>query len=348
MKKMKTATALTLAGILTFSLAGCSSSSLNSTTAAPAEASASGETADESASNSESEKTLTIGLIPQSTLFVFYDYVQKGANDAAAEAGYQINYQGTTTDTDGTGQRKIVEDMLVTGIDALAISATNPDAVNDLLQSLDIPVIAWDCELDSSVCTTSVSVDHYKASSAVADYVIKNCPDGGKFAVISTNAGNAVIQQREQGFMDTLTAAESFECIGPFYTDGDLEKTANTTQDLLLENDDLKGIFMVNEGTTEGVCQTVKNEGRNDLIIFGYDTSESLINYVYDGVLDGMVSQNPYGLGYTSVKQAIAAAEGQTDFPEFIENEYVLITSDNIHDADIIQILDPLGSMNLQ
>ena len=133
-----------------------------------------------------------------------------------------------------------------------------------------------------------------------------------------------------------------------FYTDGDLEKTANTTQDLLLENSDLKGIFMVNEGTTEGVCQTIKNEGRNDLLIFGYDTSEALIQYVYDGVLQGMVSQNPYGLGYNSVKQAIAAANGQAEFPEFIENDYVLVTSDNIHDENIIKILDPLGSMNLK
>ncbi|MDO5539616.1 MAG: substrate-binding domain-containing protein [Eubacteriales bacterium] len=301
-----------------------------------------------SAGVSAEEKTMTIGLIPQSTLFVFYDYVQKGANDAAEEAGYTINYQGTTTDTDGTGQRKIVEDMLVTGIDALAISATNADAVSDLLQSMEVPVIAWDCGLDTSSCKTVVSVDHYKASAAVADYVMEKCPDGGLFAVISTNAGNAVIQDREKGFMETLAAKEGFECIGPFYTDGDLEKTANTMQDLLMENEDLKGVFMVNEGTTEGACQTIKNEGREDLLVFGYDTSESLINYVYDGVLDGMVSQNPYGLGYNAVKQAIAAAEGQEEFPEFIENESVLITSDNIHDEDIIQILDPIGTMNLE
>lgn len=294
------------------------------------------------------EKTMTIGLIPQSTLFVFYDYVQKGANDAAEEAGYTINYQGTTTDTDGTGQRKIVEDMMVTGIDALAISATNADAVSDLLASLEVPVIAWDCGLDSSVCATSVSVDHYKASKEVASYVMEQCPEGGLFAVISTNAGNAVIQDREKGFMDTLAEGEGFECIGPFYTDGDLEKTANTMQDLLMENADLAGVFMVNEGTTEGACQTIKNEGREDLLVFGYDTSESLIQYVYDGVLDGMVSQNPYGLGYNAVKQAIAAAEGQTDFPDFIENESVLVTSENIHEEEIIAILDPLGTMNLE
>lgn len=298
--------------------------------------------------HAEEAKTMTIGLIPQSTLFVFYDYVQKGANDAAAEEGYTINYQGTTTDTDGTGQRKIVEDMMVSGIDALAISATNADAVSDLLKTLEVPVVAWDCGLDPSSCVTSVSVDHYKAASAVAEYMMEKCPDGGKFAVISTNAGNAVIQQREQGFMDTLAGAEGYECIGPFYTDGDLEKTANTAQDLLMENTDLKGIFMVNEGTTEGTCQVIANEGREDLMIFGYDTSEALIKYVQDGVLDGMVSQNPYGLGYNSVKQAIAAAEGQTEFPEFIENEYVLVNAENIHEKDIIQILDPLGTMNLE
>ena len=62
----------------------------------------------------------------------------------------------------------------------------------------------------------------------------------------------------------------------------------------------------------------------------------------------GIVSQNPYGLGYNSVKQAIAAANGQAEFPEFIENDYVLVTSDNIHDENIIKILDPLGSMNLK
>ena len=294
------------------------------------------------------EKTMTIGLIPQSTLFVFYDYVLKGATDCADEAGYTINYQGTTTDTDGTGQRKIVEDMLVTGVDAVAISATNADAVNDLLTDLEVPVVAWDCELDPAAAVTTVSVDHYKASSQVAEYMMERCPDGGKFAVISTNAGNAVIQDREQGFIETLTAVDGYENIGVFYTGGDLEKTANTMQDLLTENEELAGVFMVNEGCTEGGCMTIANEGREDLLVFGYDTSESLINYVYDGVLDGMVSQNPYGLGYNAVKQAIAAAEGQTEFDEFIENESVLITSENIHDEDIIAILDPIGTMNLE
>lgn len=292
------------------------------------------------------EKAKVIGLIPQSTLFVFYNYVQKGARDAAAEKGYTINYQGTTTDTDGTGQRKIVEDMLVTGIDALAISATNPDAVTDLLQSLDIPVISWDCGLDQDAVTTSVSVDNYKASCAAAEYVMQHVPEGGKFAIISTNAANATIKYRSDGFMNTMKKVPGYEVIGPFYTDGDLRKTANTVLDLLMENTDLKGFFAVNEGTTDGVCQTVQNEGRTDLFVFGYDSSE--MNYIYDGVMQGMLNQDPYGLGYKAVQNAILAAEGKTDFPKFIENPYVMVTPENVHDPKIIKILDPIGNLNLK
>lgn len=305
-------------------------------------------TAAETTAETTKTETKIIGLIPQSTLYVFYDYVKKGAEDAASEAGYTINYQGTTTDTDGTGQRKIVEDMMVSGVDALAISATNADAVNDLLKTLGVPVIAWDCSVDSSACLTTVSVDHYKAAAAVADYMIEKLPDGGKFAVISTNAGNSVIADRENGFIETMESHSGFECIGPFYTDGDLEKSANTMQDLLTENPDLKGVFMVNEGCTEGASQTLKDENRSDIMAIGYDTSESLIQYVYDGILDGMISQNPYGLGYNSVKAAIEAVEGKTDFEEKIVNDYMLVTADNIHDADIIKILDPLGTMAIQ
>ncbi|MDD3172758.1 MAG: substrate-binding domain-containing protein [Herbinix sp.] len=342
MKKMKKLYVFVLVIVLVMA-GGCGGKAKQTTNVETEKA----ETGQADAEKTDTEKTLTIGLIPQSTLYVFYDYVKKGAEDAAKEAGYSINYQGTTTDTDGTGQRQIVEDMMVTGIDALAISATNADAVNDLLKSLEVPVIAWDCSVDPSACKTTVSVDHYKAAQSAAEYMIEKCPEGGKFAVISTNAGNAVIQDREKGFMDKMKSQEGFECIGPFYTNGELEKAANTMQDLLTENPDLKGVFMVNEGSTEGACQTIKNENREDILAVGYDTSESLIIYVLEGYLDGMISQNPYGLGYNSIKQAVAAIEGQTDFPEKMENDFVLVTSDNIHEAEITKVLDPLGTMNL-
>lgn len=63
MKKMKKWNGIVLAGIMALSLIGCA----NSNNETPAETS----TADKTETLATSEKTMTIGLIPQSTLFVF-------------------------------------------------------------------------------------------------------------------------------------------------------------------------------------------------------------------------------------------------------------------------------------
>ena len=182
---MKKRLAVTLAAVmLAGSLAGCAGG--GETTAAPeTKAEAQTEAAKTEAAKTEAEKTeagteekkeeqpaseatKVIGVIPKSTLFDFYKMVRQGAEDAAAEHGYTINYQGTNSSTDTATQQNIVEDMMMSGIDALVISSIDAKAINDTMASLDIPVITFDDEMNPSVCLTTVSVNH-EAAAAVHD-----------------------------------------------------------------------------------------------------------------------------------------------------------------------------------
>lgn len=294
------------------------------------------------------EKTKVIGVIPKSTLFDFYKMVRQGAEDAAAENGYTINYQGTNTSTDTATQQNIVEDMDMAGMDALVISSIDAKAINDVIEGLDVPVVTFDDEMDPSVCVTTVSVNHESAAAAGAEYIAEKLPEGGKVAVISSEAGSDVIQQRDRGFETELSKHENFELIGIFHTEGSREKAANVMQDLLSEHPDLVAVFCCNEGSSAGASKILKDEGRTDIVAVGYDSSEELINNIYDGSLDALISQNPYGLGYNSVKAAIEAIDGKTDFPDVTESPYWLIDADNIHDSEVIHILDPLGTLNLK
>lgn len=122
---MKKRLAVTLAAVmLAGSLAGCAGG--GETTAAPeTQAQTRAEAAKTEAEKAEAEKTeeppaeektaaeatKVIGVIPKSTLFDFYKMVRQGAEDAAAEHGYTINYQGTNSSTDTAAQQNIVEDM---------------------------------------------------------------------------------------------------------------------------------------------------------------------------------------------------------------------------------------------
>lgn len=296
----------------------------------------------------DTEKTMMIGVIPKSTLFDFYKMVRQGAEDAAAEHGYTINYQGTNSSTDTATQQNIVEDMMMSGIDALVISSIDAKAINDTMASLDVPVITFDDEMDPSVCLTTVSVNHEAAAAAGAAYIAEKLPEGGKVAVVSSEAGSDVIQQRDRGFENELKKHDQFELVGIYHTEGDREKAANIMQDLLSEHPDLVAVFCCNEGASAGASKMLKDEGRTDILAVGYDSSEELINNIYDGSLDALISQNPYGLGYNSVKAAIEAIDGKNDFPDVTESPYWLIDADNIHDPEVIKILDPLGTLNLK
>lgn len=357
---MKKRLAVTLAAVmLAGSLAGCAGG--GETTAAPeTKAEAQTEAAKTEAEKTEagteekkeeqpaSEATKVIGVIPKSTLFDFYKMVRQGAEDAADEHGYTINYQGTNSSTDTATQQNIVEDMMMSGIDALVISSIDAKAINDTMASLDIPVITFDDEMNPSVCLTTVSVNHEAAAAAGAAYIAEKLPDGGKVAVVSAEAGTDVIQQRDRGFENELKKHDGFELVGVYHTEGDREKAANTMQDLLSEHPDLVAVFCCNEGASAGVSKILKDEGRTDILAVGYDSSEELINNIYDGSLDALISQNPYGLGYNSVTAAIEAIDGKTDFPDVTESAYWLIDADNIHDPEVIKILDPLGTLNLK
>lgn len=357
---MKKRLAVTLAAVmLAGSLAGCAGG--GETTAAPeTKAEAQTEAAQTEAEKTEagteekkeeqpaSEATKVIGVIPKSTLFDFYKMVRQGAEDAAAEHGYTINYQGTNSSTDTAAQQNIVEDMDMAGMDALVISSIDAKAINDTIASLKVPVITFDDEMDPSVCLTTVSVNHEAAAAAGAAYIAEKLPEGGKVAVVSSEAGSDVIQQRDRGFENELKKHDKFELVGIYHTEGDREKAANIMQDLLSEHPDLVAVFCCNEGASAGASKMLKDEGRTDILAVGYDSSEELINNIYDGSLDALISQNPYGLGYNSVTAAIEAIEGKNDFQDVTESPYWLIDADNIHDPEVIKILDPLGTLNLK
>ena len=358
---MKKRLAVTLAAVmLAGSLAGCAG---GGTTAAPeTQAQTQAEAAKTEAEKTEAEKTeeppaeekpaaeatKVIGVIPKSTLFDFYKMVRQGAEDAAAEHGYTINYQGTNSSTDTAAQQNIVEDMDMAGMDALVISSIDAKAINDTIASLKVPVITFDDEMDPSVCLTTVSVNHEAAAAAGAAYIAEKLPNGGKVAVVSSEAGSDVIQQRDRGFENELKKHDKFELVGIYHTEGDREKAANIMQDLLSEHPDFVAVFCCNEGASAGASKMLKDEGRTDILAVGYDSSEELINNIYDGSLDALISQNPYGLGYNSVTAAIEAIEGKTDFQDVTESPYWLIDADNIHDPEVIKILDPLGTLNLK
>ena len=96
-----------------------------------------------------------------------------------------------------------------------------------------------------------------------------------------------------------------------------------------------KGIFALNETSTQLGIQVLDELDNSDEIqIVGFDAGKEQVKALEDGELDGLVVQNPFGMGYAAV---IASARTVLEIGNEAEvnTGYVWVTAENMDDADI-------------
>lgn len=97
--------------------------------------------------NAAQAAEMKIALVAKSLGNGFFEAANKGAQEAAKElGGVEVIYTGPTTTT-AEGQIEVINSLIAQGVDAIAISANDPDAVVPALKKAaqrGIKVISWD------------------------------------------------------------------------------------------------------------------------------------------------------------------------------------------------------------
>ena len=78
-------------------------------------------------------------------------------------------------------------------------------------------------------------------------------------------------------------------------------------------------------------------EGRT---VPGWITSEGLVEGLRQGHIHGLVSQDPFDMGYRGVLTAVAVLKGET-VEKRVATRLAVITPDNIDDADMKELIEP-------
>ena len=112
----------------------------------------------------------------------------------------------------------------------------------------------------------------------------------------------------------------------------------------LIKNDNVDLIFATNSKGTWGACEAVSEliesgdikQGQVKVIGFDYFENEGKDAgmYLEKNILDTMIIQNPYNMGYLGVRYAIDIAHGNP-IPSKVDTGAILVTQENINDPDI-------------
>ena len=164
----------------------------------------------------------------------------------------------------------------------------------------------------------------------------------GRVAVIAVAPGSASTTERERGFQETLTRDfPGLSVVALQYGMSDRARSMAVSEDTLSAHPDLDGIFASNESSAVGAAQAVKSRGLAGKVkLVGFDSSPSLVEDLKAGVIDSLVVQNPYRMGYEGVKTILDHLAGRTP-PRKIDSGALLVTREDLEKPEVQKLLNP-------
>ena len=281
----------------------------------------------------------TIAVIAKGETHAFWQAVKAGAVDAGAAAGYNVTFQGPTSESESEvpNQRNMVESALNTkDIKALVLATIGTGFVDQLVAAYDkgLPVVEFDSGLYSNGADItegkdptigSVATDNKKAGGVVAEnfYAYLKAQNvlvnGYKIGVIQHDATSTGID-RAEGFIEKINELAAADNITLEINRQEKQNNAGEYKLGLtaLKEWGAQSIFMTNEGVVNEVFPEVSDNAADykDILFCGFDAGTNQYNWIKDGganyaLLVGAVAQDSYSIGYKAVELAIAKLEGK-------------------------------------
>ena len=294
----------------------------------------------------DTPERLQIAVIPKGTSHQFWKSIHAGARKAGAELDVDIIWQGPQKEDDRQMQIQVVQNFISRKVDAIVLAPLDSRSLVQPAESAigrDIPVVIIDSALESEKISSFVATDNLAGGALAADHMAELLGGEGRIIVLRYQEGSASTTKREEGFLARIRdVAPGIEIVvEDQYAGATIEKAFQVSQNLLNRYGDVDGIFCPNESTVQGMLRALQTAGKATSIqLIGFDTSESLIEGMRSGEIQGLVVQDPFFMAYQGVQTAVKVIRGEP--VEALQNTRVrLITPENIDTPESQELLNP-------
>lgn len=303
------------------------------------------------APGSAAGKRLEIAVVPKGTAHSFWQTVKAGAVQAGSENNANIIFVGPTEETDTVGQKNIIEAQITKNVDAIVMAACDARALVPTVkkaQEAGIPVITIDSGIDPDISYKFIATDNKKGGAAAADALDKLLPEGGEVGLLPFVKGAGSSDDRENGFREGLAQYPKLKLVSTLYSNSDVNIAQEKVNAMVTANPNLKGIFAANQAGGVGAAQALKLKGLQGKIkLVAYDAGDEEIAALKDGIIQALIVQRPFDMGYKGVQTAMEAIKAKkvgSDTPEKLDTGVTVVTMENFNDPDIQKLLYPTGA----
>jgi rhamnose transport system substrate-binding protein len=261
---------------------------------------------------------LAITMLPKNLGNAYFDTSTKGSEEAADELGATVEEVAPETGDDPAGQVPFINTAAQQGVDALLLSANDPEALCDAVdeaRSADVKVVTFDADTNPDCRDLFVNQATAEGiASKQLELISEQIGGSGEIAILSASANatnqNAWIDMMKQELESNPDYAD-IELVDTVYGDDQDQKSFDQTEALLQNHPDLKGII---SPTTVGIAAAARylsdSDAKGEVALTGLGTPNQMRPYVEDGTVEAFALWNPGDLGYLATYAAAALVNG--------------------------------------
>ncbi|MGY3302742.1 ribose transport system substrate-binding protein [Pseudomonas sp. PvR086] len=235
-----------------------------------------------------------VALVMKSLANEFFLTMEDGAKAYQKDhsGDFELISNGIKDETDTAGQTRIVEQMILSKVNALVIAPADSKAMVPVIKKAvdaGITVINIDNQLDPAVVKSKnitvpfVGPDNRKGARLVGEYLAKQLKAGDEVGIIEGVSTTTNAQQRTAGFKDAMEAAQ-IKVVSLQSGDWEIDKGGKVASSMLSEYPNIKALLAGNDSMAVGAVSAVRAAGKAGKVqVVGYDNINAIKPMLKDG-----------------------------------------------------------------
>ncbi len=288
---------------------------------------------------------IKVAVIVKSVDSDFWQNFKSGVDSAATEYNVSVTFEGPENEEDYAAQNKMISRAAENGADVIVLSAIdrtrNAPTVNAAVRN-GVQVITADSALDSSLISLFIGTDNPAAGISAAKALEAQFSAGEKIrlGIVGCTEKTENILNRESGLREYFAGLENAEIVAAVSADSNTESAESKATELLQKYPEINALAGLNEWTTLGVGAAIKKAGAAGKIkTVGFDTNTVSVGMLETGEMGALIVQNPFAMGYLSVKKAAELKNGELSGDKTLYTAVTTVKKENMYDPDIQKIL---------
>jgi simple sugar transport system substrate-binding protein len=249
--------------------------------------------------NLTQKKDITIAMVTHGDGGSFWSVAKKGAEAAAKDMGVTLKYSESNNDPEK--QAQMIEAAVTEGVDGLAVSAPNPDAIRDAVKTAvdaNIPVITLNSGAEESQSLGAIT--HVGQTETIAgEGAGAKMKEAGvkKLICIIHEQGNIGLNQRCEGAKKGFGGeVEDVQVTGT----NDISTTLTEIQSKLEGDNSIDGVLALNPDIAVAARDAIAGASSNAKLAT-FDLSGDVIKAIKDDEILFAIDQQQYLQGYLPV-----------------------------------------------